>query len=67
MAPGEKGGSRILYDRLIRPLVLKYRPDIEKKLKEGKLNIFIKCYCLIILCSFLAKDTFKKFSSNEDK
>lgn len=40
MAPGEKGGSHILYQRLIRPFVLKHHPVIDKHIKEGKIKDF---------------------------
>ena len=36
MAPGEKGGSQILYKRLICPFILKHHPTIDKHLREGK-------------------------------
>jgi receptor expression-enhancing protein 5/6 len=37
MAPGEKGGSHILYQRLIRPFVLRHHPVIDKHIKDGKI------------------------------
>jgi receptor expression-enhancing protein 5/6 len=36
MAPGEKGGSHILYNRLIRPFVLKHHPVIDKHIRDGR-------------------------------
>jgi len=36
MAPGEKGGSNILYNRLIRPFVLKHRSTIDKYTRDVK-------------------------------
>jgi len=36
MAPGEKGGSHILYQRLIRPFVLKHRPVVDKHIRDVK-------------------------------
>jgi len=39
MAPGEKGGSHILYHRLIRPFVLKHHPVIDKHIRDAKEQI----------------------------
>ncbi|CAF0752167.1 unnamed protein product [Adineta steineri] len=39
MAPGEKGGSHILYHRLIRPFVLKHHPVIDKHISDAKEQI----------------------------
>jgi len=36
MAPGTKGGSHILYNRLVRPLVLKHQPVIDKHIRDTK-------------------------------
>jgi len=35
MAPGQNGGSQILYHRLIRPFVLKHHPKIDKHIQNG--------------------------------
>ena len=40
MAPGEKGGSHILYQRVIRPFVLKHHPIVDKHIRDGKINFF---------------------------
>ncbi len=37
MAPGEKGGSHVLYHRLIRPFVLKHHPVVDKHIRDGKI------------------------------
>jgi receptor expression-enhancing protein 5/6 len=39
MAPGSKGGSNVLYSRIIRPFVLKYHPAIDQHIQEGKIYI----------------------------
>ena len=36
MAPGEKGGSHIIYQRLVRPFFLKHHPVIDKHIRDGK-------------------------------
>lgn len=36
MTPGEKGGSHILFTRLIRPFVLKHHPVIDKHIQDGR-------------------------------
>jgi hypothetical protein len=41
MAPGQNGGSQILYHRLIRPLVQKIKPNVEKAAGNSKINMFI--------------------------
>ncbi|CAF0969829.1 unnamed protein product [Rotaria sordida] len=35
MAPGPKGGSQLLYNKLMRPLVLKSRPTIEQRARDA--------------------------------
>ena len=39
MAPGEKGGSHILYQRVIRPFVLKHHPVIDKHIRDGRIYV----------------------------
>ena len=38
MAPGDKGGSQILYHRFIRPFVLKHHPVIDKHIRDGMID-----------------------------
>jgi len=62
MAPGEKGGSHILYQRLIRPFVLKHHPVIDKHIREGKTDFFGENKNLILI--FLAKEQINKYSNS---
>lgn len=62
MTPGANGGSQMLYNRLIKPFVLKYQPLIDKHVQDGK-----KCtlWCRqswpsILFLFSLVKDNFKK-------
>jgi len=36
MLPGTKGGSHILYNRFIRPFVLKHHPVVDKHIRDAK-------------------------------
>jgi receptor expression-enhancing protein 5/6 len=36
MAPGEKGGSHVIYHRIVRPFVLKHHPVIDQHIRDGK-------------------------------
>ncbi|CAM4780750.1 unnamed protein product [Rotaria magnacalcarata] len=36
MVPGEKGGSKILYTRFVRPFVLKHRSTVDQHLRDAK-------------------------------
>jgi len=40
MVPGPKGGSQVLYQRLLRPFVLKYNPNIDKSFQQGNVYIY---------------------------
>jgi len=40
MTPGQKGGSQVLYQRLIRPFVLKHHPNIDKSFQQGNVYIY---------------------------
>jgi len=41
MVPGQKGGSHVLYNRLIRPFVLKHRPTVDKHVQDGNIIIYV--------------------------
>lgn len=43
MAPGEKGGSHIIYHRIVRPFVLKHHPVIDQHIRDGKFFNLRQC------------------------
>jgi hypothetical protein len=41
MRPGQNGGSHVVYDRLIRPLVSTHHPTVEKNTRDGNINLSV--------------------------
>ncbi len=41
MVPGSKGGSQVLYHRLIQPLVAKHRPTAHESNQKGNVYIYL--------------------------